>query len=215
MTNETVLQYSKYIYSIMKRFKNYASKEDLYQAGYMGLINAFQNYDSSYGAKFTTYAYPYILGEMYKLVSEDKNIKVSSNINKLSKQIEKATSLLTQKYERYPTTKELATFLELKEIDIIECLKATNPVISTDSLINTDDNNLTLIDTISSPDIDINTLVNIKDALNKLNKQERFIIESNLNNYTQEQIANMLGVNQVKVSRELTKIKTKIKSYVT
>ena len=215
MTNEDVLQYSKYIYSIMKRFQNYANKEDLYQAGYIGLINAFNHYDDSYGAKFTTYAYPYILGEMYKLVTEDKNLKISGNIYKLSRQIEKATNILAQKLKRYPTTLELANFLELDEIEINECLKLMNPVLSTDALINNDENNLTIIDTISSPNLDLDTLLCMKDALNNLSEQERFILEHNIHNYTQEEIANMLGINQVKVSRELTKIKQKVKSYMT
>ena len=210
MTNEMVLKYSKYIYGIMKRFPGY-SKEDLYQAGVIGLINAYNNYDSSYNAKFTTYAYHYIMGEMYKLVNEDKNIKLGVNIIKLKKQIEKATNLLVQKNNCYPTTKELADFLELNELDIIECLKITNPVISTDNLI-TDD--ISIIDTVESPNMDIDKLISIKDELNKLNKQERFIIESNLNDYTQEEIANKLGINQVKVSRELKKIKTKIKTNI-
>lgn len=214
MTNEDVLQYSKYIYSIMKRFQNYANKEDLYQAGYIGLINAFNHYDDSYGAKFTTYAYPYILGEMYKLVTEDKNLKISGNFYKLSKQIEKATNILAQKLKRYPTTLELADFLELDEIEINECLKLMNPVLSTDALINNDENNLTIMDTVNSPNLDLDTLLCMKDALNNLSKQERFILEHNIHNYTQEEIANMLGINQVKVSRELTKIKQKVKSYM-
>ncbi len=211
MTNQDIEKYSKLIYSIMKRFKNYANKDDLYQAGYIGLINAYQNYDSSYGAKFTTYAYPYILGEMYKQVCNDKSIKVGSKMNNLSLKLEKAINILAQKNNHYPTTNELARFLEMDELEIIECLKVTNPVISTDSLI-TDD--LTILDTIKT-DSDIDTLLSIKDAISKLNKEEKMILNYNLNDYTQEEIAKLLGKNQVKVSRELSKIKQKIKSYVT
>ena len=214
MTNEDITEYSKLIYSIMKRFKNYANKDDLYQAGYIGLMNAYQNYDSSYGAKFTTYAYPYILGEMYKQVCEDKSIKVGSKMNALSLKLEKAINILSQKNNHYPTTHELAHFLEIDEVEIIECLKVMNPVLSTDTLISTDDNNITLMDTISSPDTDIDTLLLLKDAISKLSEEERFILNHNLNNYTQEEIASLLNKNQVKVSRELTKIKQKIKSYV-
>ncbi len=99
----------------------------------------------------------------------------------------------------------------MDELEIIECLKVTNPVISTDSLI-TDD--LTILDTIKT-DSDIDTLLSIKDAISKLNKEEKMILNYNLNDYTQEEIAKLLGKNQVKVSRELSKIKQKIKSYVT
>ena len=212
MTNEMIKKYQNYIYGITKRFKNYPNKEDLFQAGCVGLINAYRNYNSEYNAKFTTYAYTYILGEMYKLVSEDKSIRINENYNKLSRRIDKTTSLLAQKYGRYPTTKELADFLETSESEIIECLKITSPVLSTDMLI--DDKNITLMDTISSPTTDINTLLSLKQELNNLTESERFILESNMNNYTQEEIANKLGVNQVKVSRELNKIKTKIRTKI-
>ena len=66
----------KLIYSISNYFKNYKSREDLYQAGCLGLIEAYKRYNPKMNAKFTTYAYPYILGEMRKLVREDKGIKI-------------------------------------------------------------------------------------------------------------------------------------------
>ena len=62
---------------------NYESKEDLFQVGYIGLMNAHENYDPTKGTKFTTYAYTYIYGEMIKFVNQDKNIKVSRNISSL------------------------------------------------------------------------------------------------------------------------------------
>ena len=67
----------KLIYSISNYFKNYNSKEDLYQAGCLGLIEAYKRYNPEMNAKFTTYAYPYILGEMRKQVREDKGVKIS------------------------------------------------------------------------------------------------------------------------------------------
>ena len=62
---------SYFFYALMMYFKNYKNKEDLYQAGYLGIVNAYNNYDASYGCKFSTYAYNYILGEMRKLVRAD------------------------------------------------------------------------------------------------------------------------------------------------
>ena len=115
MTNTELLNYNNYIYGIAKMFKNYKNKDDLYQAGYMGLINAYNNYDDSMNAKFTTYAYPYIVGEMYKLVTNDKNVKLNYNLNKLALKIEKATILLAQKYNRYPTYKEIASYFNNKD----------------------------------------------------------------------------------------------------
>ena len=65
-----IVENQKLIYSIMKYFYNYPNKEDLYQAGCIGLIEAYYRYNNEFNTKFTTYAYPYILGEMRKLVRE-------------------------------------------------------------------------------------------------------------------------------------------------
>ena len=83
----------KLIYKITHFFTNYESKEDLFQVGCIGLIKAYQNYKEGYNTKFTTYAYPYILGEIKKYVREDKGIKVSRDITKLNLKIEKANVL--------------------------------------------------------------------------------------------------------------------------
>lgn len=214
MTNETILEYSNYIYGLTKYFKNYKNKEDLYQVGYIGLINAYNRFDPNMGAKFTTYAFPYIIGEMYKLVSSDKGIKISSNYNKLNLKLEKARILLAQNLNRYPTNKELAHYLEIDEIDIIECMKVNNPLMSMNYEIDNEEKNTNLSDIISDKKLDIDTLIALRQEINKLNEEDRYILESNLNNYTQEEIANKLGINQVQVSRKLTKIKEKIKTNV-
>ena len=74
-----ILEYEKLIYSIAKKYDGYKSKEDLYQAGYMGLLMALNNYKENRNTKFSTYAYKYIYGEMSKLVREDKLVKTSRN----------------------------------------------------------------------------------------------------------------------------------------
>ena len=116
---QLILKYEKLIYSVMKIFRNYPNKEDLFQVGCIGLINAYNNYNSNINAKFSTYAYSYILGEMKKLVREDKGIKISRNISKLYTQIEKANMYLTQKLMRTPTIKEIAYLLQIDETKII------------------------------------------------------------------------------------------------
>ena len=208
MTNEEILNYTNYIYGIAKKFKNYKNKEDLYQAGYIGLIDAYNHYENSKNAKFTTYAYPYIIGEMYKLVTKDKNIKLNYNLNKLSLKIEKANILLAQKYNRYPTTKELAEYLEINELDVINVLELNKESLSLEYEL---DENIKLCDTVSNNETNIDTLISIKDELNKLTDLEKEILTKKINNYTQEEIAKFLGINQVKVSRTLTKVKEKIR----
>lgn len=212
MTNEQINEYSSYIYSIMKRFKNYKNKEDLFQAGCIGLINAYNRFDPSMGAKFTTYAYLDILGEMYKVVLQDRALKIGTKMNKLNLKIEKANILLSQKLCRYPTTKELSEYLEIDEELIENCLRLNNPIINLDETINNEGRELTFYDTISNNEMDMDTLVALKQELSNLSSEERYLLEKSLlENYTQSELATILNTNQVQVSRKINKIKEKIK----
>ncbi len=212
MTKEEIDKYSNLIYSITHYFEGYKNKEDLYQAGIIGLIEAYNKFDESYNVKFSTYAYKYILGEMRKLVREDKGIKISRNITKLNYQIEKAKMILYQKLYREPTIKELSNFLEVDEEEIIEALKTVNMLQSIDDPINSEGKEVTLHDMISDNSMDLNTLIAFKEELNNLTPFEKEIINKRyLEDLSQSEVANILGLTQVKISREEAKIKQKIK----
>ena len=90
---EIIVNNKNLIYSIANYFDTYNNKEDLFQAGCLSIINAYKNFNDSYNIKFTTYAYPYIVGEMKKLIREDKNIKISRDISRLSKKIEEISNV--------------------------------------------------------------------------------------------------------------------------
>lgn len=213
MTNELILEYSSYINGLTSYFDGYKNKEDLFQVGCIGLIEAYKNFDKNRGVKFSTYAYPYILGEMRKLVRRDKGIKISRKITKFNLKIEKANILLAQKLMRYPTTKELSDFLEIPEESIIECLKSQNIIQSIDEPIMCDSKEITLHEVIPEKNKNINTILALKEELNNLSSEDRKIIEGRyLYDYTQTEIANSLGMTQVQVSRKEQKIKEKIKS---
>ena len=111
--DELIKEYESLIWAVTKKFPYYQNKEDLFQVGCIGLMESYKNYDPSMGTKFSSYAYFYILGEMRKLVREDKSIKISREITKLSLKIEKFNVLLTQKLGRFPTTREIAEAIPL------------------------------------------------------------------------------------------------------
>ena len=205
---ELVLNNQNLIYSIASKFKG--DKEDLFQAGCLGLIDAYQKYNSNYNTKFTTYAYPFIMGEMYKYVLVDKNIKLSPEIVKLNLAIKKAEDYLTQKYKRGPTDIELSSFLEIPVYKLVE----TRNCYQTLSL-DDDTNESSLYDFVSSDDVSKDDLILLRDALNRLEtKEKELIIKRYFYNKTQQEVANELGINQVKVSREEGKVLTKLKKYM-
>lgn len=185
----------------MRYFKNYPNKEDLFQVGCIGLINAYNNYDSNTNTKFSTYAYSYILGEMKKLVREDKGIKISRNISKLNAQIEKTNMYLTQKLMRTPTLQEIASFLEIDEYLVVEALNSTNVLLDIDEM---QINNYNT-DTYS------NDLL-LREELNKLSSDELDLITKRyMEDMTQSEVAVSLGMSQVQVSRKEHKVLEKLK----
>ena len=209
---ELILENKNLIYSMTRYFEKYSNKEDLFQAGCIGMIMAYKNYNPDMNVKFTTYAYPYILGEMKKLVREDKSIKISRNIQLLNLKIEKANILLTQKLMRKPTILELADFLEIPVYMIEEAINSNKPIYSIDEPLNDEGKDITLQDTIGKTD-DIDDLLLLREELSKLNPFEQQLINKRyINDLTQQQTAFELGISQVQVSRGEQKILTKLKS---
>lgn len=214
MTNDFIEKYSNYIYGISKKFNGYLNKEDLIQAGFLGLIKAKQNYKEDSNTKFTTYAYPYVIGEMCTLIREDKSIRVNRDIVKLKNAIEKATNFLSQQYLRMPTNLELANFLEVEESEIEKALKTVNLVQSIDISIDSDEKSMNLYDVIPDKETDIDSLISLKEALLKLDDESKKMLLYSLN-MNQTELGNIYNMNQVQVSRRLTKIKEKLKKEVT
>lgn len=203
----------KLIYKITHFFTNYDSKEDLFQVGCIGLIKAYQNYKEEYNTKFTTYAYPYIFGEMKKFVREDKGIKISRDISKLTLKIEKANILLTQKLMREPSISELSMFLGIDEFLVAEAISSNHVVQSLDEPIECKDDNICLYDKIGAIETcDKETLIALKGELQSLSKEDYQIINDHyMKDLTQTEIAEKLGMNQVQVSRKEKKILVKLK----
>jgi len=211
MTNEDIEKYSKLIYAVAHTFSWYPDKEDLFQAGYKGLMVASTNFDPTKGVKFSTYAYPFIWGEMNKWVTEDKNIKLGRNYRKLKLQIEKAKILLEQQLMREPSTYELSYYLNISESELIEAMRMIS-TISLDSVISDEGKELTLYDTVPSKGMDIDTLTAFKEELSRLTPFEKSLIEARyLNDMSQQEVASLFGMSQVQVSRQEKKIKEKIK----
>jgi RNA polymerase sporulation-specific sigma factor len=210
---ELIIENKNLIYSLTRYFAMSCNKEDLFQAGCIGMILAYKNYDESMNVKFTTYAYPYILGEMKKLVRENKSFKVSRNIQMLSLKIEKASILLTQKLMRNPSNVEIADYLQLPLNLVDEAINSNSYVYSIDEPLNNDGKIITLQDTVGNIDSEnIDELILLRNELSKLTNFEKQLIETRYNeDLTQAQAAEVLGISQVQVSRKEKKLLLKLK----
>lgn len=210
---DLVNEHKNLIYKISTFFSGYSNKEDLFQVGVVGLITAYKKYDESYNTKFSTYAYPFIMGEMNNYVKRDKGIKISRDVSSLNSKIEKASILLTQKLMHEPTPREISDFLEIDECLVVDALISRYPIKSFDSVLCSDGKDLTLLDTI--PDVesmDLDTLVALKDSLSKLSSQEKEIINNRyMMDLTQSEVACNMGISQVQVSRKEQKVLKKLR----
>lgn len=212
MKNKTdlILENEGMIYIIINKYKNYFEIEDLYQVAAMGLIKAYNNYKEGYNTKFTSYAYPYILGEVIKYVNEFRSIKVSRQNKLLYLKIMKAKEILSQKLMKNPTTYELSLYLEMDEQAIDEIILINSTVDSLDKIISIDGKNLELYDKLGYYDETIENY-SLKSELEKLSKDEREIIEARFyNDLSQRETGKILGMYQVEVSRKEKKILKKL-----
>lgn len=196
------------IYSIASKYTKYKDKEDLFQAGCIGMIEAYKNFDRTKKVKFTTYAYPYIVGEISKYVREDHTIKMSKDMHKLKMKIENARGILSQKLMHSPTVKELSQYLEIDD-NIISNLLNYNDPLSIDEKVADD---ISVHEVIPDKSIDYNTLIALKTEIEYLEEPERTImIERYYNDITQSQLSKKLGISQVDISRKEKKVLTKFK----
>lgn len=213
MLNQIIEENKNLIYSIIKKYTYYYDKEDLFQTATIGLIKAYNNYDSSKNTKFSTYAYTYILSEVLLYINNNRDIRLGKNYLKIYKKINEAKLVLTQKLMKEPTTYELSLFLELDENLINQVLALTQSFSNLEEIISKDGKNLTLLDVVSDKDKDkmIANLI-LKETLNNLTEEERQILMLRYyDERTQQEVANILGTNQVYISRNEKKVLKKLK----
>ncbi|MCI8588586.1 MAG: sigma-70 family RNA polymerase sigma factor [Bacilli bacterium] len=198
------------------RFRHYYDVEDLIQEGRKGLEKAKQKYKPGYDTKFSTFAFLYIKGEIYRYVREDKLIKYGKNYEKIAGMIERTRECLCQRLMREPTLEELSVFTELDTETIEDAIRSQELVRSLDYVINEDEDGkeLQLYDTVAYAEKGYQEdILDLKMALEQLTEEERQIIEYRYyQGMTQQEISEKLGLNQVKISREEGKILHKLKT---
>ena len=211
---DLIIKHENLIYSIINKYRGFYDLDDLHQVAVIGMMRAVTNYKDNLNTKFSTYAYKYILGEVLKFVNDNRSFKVSKEYLQLEKQINKAREVLTQKMMRSPSNFELAIFLEIDEKIINQVDLVTSKMESLDKVIMEDGKSLTLLDTIASNKNDHNIdNIYLYQELAKLEDEEKNLLK---NRYfldkTQQETAEIMGINQVQVSRNEKKILKKLKT---
>lgn len=205
------------IWSIVKRFtgRNHET-EDLYQIGCMGFIKAIKRFDTSFEVQISTYAVPYILGEIKKFIRDDGIIKVSRSVKELGIKIKQLQSEYLKKNHEEINLMQISEELKVDKEEIIFAMEAQRPVESIYQDENNDDNDKREL--ISKIPVEINQETKIinKMALNQVisnlnSREKQIIILRFYKDKTQTEVGRLLGISQVQVSRMEKNVLEKMK----
>lgn len=210
------------IWNIVKRFagRNYEI-EDLYQIGCIGLIKAIKRFNTDFDVQFSTYAVPYILGEIKRYIRDDGIIKVSRRVKELGIRIKQIQNEYIKRNKEEINVGQLSKELNVDKEEIIFAMEAQRPIESIHQEEKNDDNNKRkLADRISSQENQESTIVNkmiLNQVIDELKARERQIIILRFyREKTQTEVGKLLGISQVQVSRieknVLEKMKQKLEA---
>ncbi len=206
---------SALIKSIIKKFKNKGIEyEDLYQIASIGLVKAIKNFDVSFNVKFSTYCVPMVIGEIKRYIRDNGAIKVSRPLKILANKINRFIDEYTSINDDSPSMDIIAKKFDITEEEVVIALDSSKMPLYIFDKYDDEDDGLELIDKIPAFDneekmIDKIHLNGIIDALSE--KEKKIITLRYFRDKTQSEIASILGVSQVQVSRLESKILLKIK----
>lgn len=195
------------IKSVLRGFLNRGyDMEDLFQIGSIGLLKAIDKFDSSFKVRFSTYAVPMIAGEIKRFLRDDGMLKVSRSLKQTANRVKYTHENLSKVLGREPTIQEIADELDIDKEDIVIALEASyQPDYLYDIIHHDGGNPLKVIDRISLDDGQEDEIVDkilLKEMLSHLKDRDRqIIILRYFKDKTQVEVAKLLGISQVQVSR--------------
>ncbi|MBE6564551.1 MAG: sigma-70 family RNA polymerase sigma factor [Ruminococcaceae bacterium] len=197
--------------SVAFRFRDRGTElEDLIQIGSIGMIKAINSFDFSYQTAFSTYAVPLIIGEIRKHLRDDGMIKVGRRLKKQGAEILRAREQFEQREGREPRLRELAAETGLSEEEVIGSLDAVSPIRSLNERVSDDENGLTLEQLIGDREKPLDKLTD-SIALSQIIRtlpdfQQKILYLRYEKEMSQQKTGEILGLSQVKISREEKKI---------
>ena len=201
--------------SIVKRFKDKGVEyDDLYQISCIGFLKAINNFDESFGVKFSTYCVPMVIGEIKRYMRDNGAIKVSRTLKILANKINRFIDEYTSKNNDSPTIDIIAKKFGVDKDEVVIALDSAKMPLSIYDKFEDDEEGQELIDKIPYSDnedglVDRIHLNNIIDGLDE--REKKIIILRFFRDKTQSEIAESLGVSQVQISRLENKIIDKMR----
>ena len=207
---------------VVKRFLSWGYEpEELFQVGCIGLMKAIDKFDTTYQVQFSTYAVPLIQGEIRRFLRDDGMVKVSRNLKENGMRVKYARERLNGKLGREPTLEEVAQEAALDVEEVVLAMEANIQVESIyKSVYQSDGNEIFMVDQLadkrsSAQEEVLNHLV-IRQLIEGLGEQEQKLITLRYyQDKTQTEVARVLGISQVQVSRMEKKILLGMRQMIT
>ena len=204
------------VWNIVKRFIGRGYEiDDLYQIGSIGLIKAIKRFDVNLDVQLSTYAVPYIMGEIKRFIRDDGIIKVSRQTKELSIKIKQIQNEYLNKNGEEITITKLSQILNVSKEEIAAAIESNNTVNSIYSVEGANDDERMLLEKISDNKDEYNNLVDkitINELINNLDEREKKVVLLRYyKEQTQAQVGKTLGITQVQVSRIEKKVLDKMR----
>ena len=208
------------IKSIVKRYLNKGVEyDDLFQLASMGLFMAINVFDDSYCLRFSTYAVPMISGEIKRFMRDDGSIKVSRQIKATAKEIGKFVESYAAKNGAQPTVKIIAEQFGMPQSEVVFTMGSTHMPVSIYAQSDyKDEKSQYLLDRLPVEDKqeDMLDVMELRSAISTLpDRDKKIIMLRYFRDMTQAEVAAMLGVSQVQVSRIENKIMQSFRNKLT
>jgi len=196
----------KLVLSILRKYQNKTDNmDDLFQIGCIGLIKAVDNFDLNHEVKFSTYAVLMIEGEIKRYLRDNNVVRISRSIKDLAYKIIKYKEEYINENGREPSTEEISKYMSVSEYEVREALMSLKePMSLFEPIYNDGGDTIYLMDQIEdkSENKDIDSIISMRRALNKIKEREKSIL---INRFivgkTQMEIADELNISQAQVSR--------------
>ncbi|NLK72990.1 MAG: sigma-70 family RNA polymerase sigma factor [Clostridiales bacterium] len=189
--------------------------EDLYQIGCIGLVKAVDRFDTSFNVRFSTYAVPLIIGEIKRFLRDDGKIKISRDVKTGIKKLKDTEEMLFNKLGRYPKISELAEAMDMKCEDVLYLIEANYSVSNMESIDDTERKDVFFKEPQTNDEDNKIDLITLKELISNMKERDRQIIVLRyFKDMTQQEVADMLNISQVQVSRLEKKILGQLKKNI-
>ena len=193
------------VLSILRRYQNRCDNlDDLFQIGVVGLLKAIDNFDLSFGVRFSTYAVFMIEGEIKRYIRDNSQIRISRSIKELSYKIINYREEYLSKYYKYPPNEEVCKKFKINSYELYNILSSlSEPVSIFEPVYNDGGDTLYVLDQIEDKSLkDLDMLLSLREALSKMKDREKLIIYKRyVDGMSQSEIADYLNISQAQVSR--------------